>query len=206
MKPLILIQTGIVLAAAWSAGALAQTAASPASPPTVVAAPAPMAASAPAIRQHATTIYRQVLPDGRIVYSDEAVSGARVDHTIKVAPPIEGNLWTTEPGARAVVPPQTVPTPIRRIAIAPARTGKTGAVTVSDEVLAEVMRAEMLLEDAKKRQAEGVAPLSVEVRDNSDGGPATNQAYMSRQKRLARDVAYAEEELRKAKERRDGGR
>ncbi len=191
MKTFILIQTGVLVAAAWALPAFAQDT------PTPTVAPVP---------QQTTTIYRQVLPDGRVVYSDEAVTGAKVEHTIRMTPPIEGNLWSTEPGPRPRVPPQTVPTPVKRAPIAPARVGDSGAVAVSDRTLAEVMRAEMLLDDAKKRQAAGVKPLSVELRDNSDGGPATNQAYMSRQKMLARDVAYAEEELRKAKEARDGGR
>lgn len=165
--------------------------------------PAPRpAASAP--RREPTRIYRQVLPDGRIVYSDETVSGAKVDHTITMTPPIKGNLWSTEPGTPPKITPQPVPTPVQRVD--PVRKPAAGKSTIAvpDTVLSEVMRAEMLLEDAKKRQATGARPLPGEERDNSDGGLSFNQAYFSRQKRLARDVEYAENELKKALATRDG--
>jgi hypothetical protein len=149
-------------------------------------------------------IYRQVLPDGRIVYSDETVSGAKVDHTITLTPPIKGNLWSTEPGTPPKITPQPTSTPVQRID--PVRRPAAGKSTIDvpDAVLAEVSRAEMLLEDAKKRQAAGTKPLPGEERDNSDGGLSFNQAYFSRQKRLARDVEYAENELKKALAARDG--
>ncbi len=147
-----------------------------------------------------------MLPDGRIVYSDETVSGARLDHTITMTPPIQGNLWSTEPGQRPRVAPQTTPTPVQRID--PVRRPAPGQSTVAvpDAVLAEVMRAEMLLEEAKKRQAAGTRPLPGEERDNSAGGLSYNQAYFSRQQRLARDVEYAQNELKKALAVRDGVR
>lgn len=165
---------------------------------------APSPRPAASARREPTRIYRQVLPDGRIVYSDETVSGAKVDHTITMAPPIKGNLWSTEPGTPPKITPQPVPTPVQRVD--PVRKPAAGKSTIDvpDTVLSEVMRAEMLLEDAKKRQAAGAKPLPGEERDNSDGGLSFNQAYFSRQKRLARDVEYAENELKKALVTRDG--
>ena len=74
----------------------AAVAATPATAATSAAPPAPRPASVPA-RAEPTRIYRQVLPDGRIVYSDESVAGARLDHTITMPAPIEGNLWSTIP-------------------------------------------------------------------------------------------------------------
>ena len=157
-------------------------------------------------RAEPTRIYRQVLPDGRIVYSDESVAGARLDHTITMPAPIEGNLWSTEPSQRPQIAPQARQTPVQRVD--PVRTPAPGKSTIAvpDAALAEVMRAEMLLEDAKKRKAAGVPPLPGEQRDNSDGGLSYNQAYFSRQQRLARDVDYAQEELKKALAVRDGVR
>lgn len=157
-----------------------------------------------AAKREPVTIYRQVLPDGRIVYSDETVTGAKVDHTITMAPPIRGNLWSTEPGTPPKITPLPTPTPVQRID--PVRKPAAGKSTIDvpDAVLAEVMRAEMLLEDARKRQAAGTKPLPGEERDNGDGGLSLNPAYFSRQKRLARDVEYAENELKKALAARDG--
>ncbi|QAU32777.1 hypothetical protein [Janthinobacterium sp. 17J80-10] len=212
MKTINLLPAVTLAAALFAPGALAQGA-GPARPEATAAVPAAVPAPAPAAPRTAaparaapTRIYRQVLPDGRIVYSDENVAGAKVDHTITMAPPIEGNLWSTEPGTRPNIAPQTTPTPVQRID--PVRTPAPGKSTIAvpDAALAEVMRAEMLLEDAKKRQAAGIKPLAGEQRDNSDGGLSYNQAYFSRQQRLARDVEYAREELKKAMAVRDGVR
>lgn len=212
MKSIVLLSATLA-ATLLAPGALAQGAAAkpetaaavPVAIPAAIAAPAAPRAAAP-VRAEPTRIYRQVLPDGRIVYSDESVAGARIDHTITMAPPIEGNLWSTEPGTRPKIAPQTTPTPVQRVD--PVRTPAPGKSTIAvpDAALAEVMRAEMLLEDAKKRQAAGIQPLPGEQRDNSDGGLSYNQAYFSRQQRLARDVDYAREELKKALAVRDGVR
>ncbi|MGZ5818562.1 MAG: hypothetical protein ACXWJD_07430, partial [Burkholderiaceae bacterium] len=53
-----------------------------------------------------TTIYREVMPDGRIVYTDKALKEGKIDHTITVEPPIKGNLWTSQPGHRPTLPPK----------------------------------------------------------------------------------------------------
>lgn len=213
MKTIVLLSAAALAATLLAPGALAQGAAAnpataaavPAAGPTLTAAPAAPRTAA-AARAEPTRIYRQVLPDGRIVYSDESVAGARIDHTITMAPPIEGNLWSTEPGPRPKIAPQTTPTPVQRVD--PVRTPAPGKSTIAvpDAALAEVMRAEMLLEDAHKRQTAGIKPLPGEQRDNSDGGLSYNQAYFSRQQRLARDVEYAREELKKAMAVRDGVR
>jgi hypothetical protein len=216
MKTIILLPFFTAAAAFLAPAALAQDGGKSASGPVPAAPEA--AASAPADAPHAATsrpraaparheptkIYRQVLPDGRIVYSDETVSGAKIDHTITMTPPIKGNLWSTEPGTPPKVAPQATPTPVQRIDPVRRPAADKSTIAVPDAVLAEVMRAEMLLEDAKKRQAAGAKPLPGEERDNSDGGLSFNQAYFSRQKRLARDVDYAENELKKARAARDG--
>jgi hypothetical protein len=147
----------------------------------------------------ATTIYRQVMPDGRVVYSDKELKGAKVDHTIKVDPPIKGNLWTTESGQKPVVAAQTERTPINKATSAP----PIGRKKTADEAASDVIRAEMLLEDAKKRQREGVEPLPGERTGNAAGGSRLNPAYEARQRALAQDVAQAEAALRKATAERD---
>lgn len=190
-----------VAAALLAPAALAQPPAAGQVAPAAAATPAPAAAPA-----RATSIYRHVTPDGRIVYSDEPLDGARLDHTITVAPAIPGNLWSSEPGARPRIPPQTTATPVKRVD--PPRRPASGKSTIAvpDAVLAEVMRAEMLLEDALARQQAGAKPRPEEIRDNSAGGLSYNEAYFSRQRRLARDVDYARSELNKARAARDGVR
>lgn len=147
----------------------------------------------------ATTVYRHVMPDGRVVYSDKAMKGARIDHTITVEPAIKGNLWTTEAGQKPVAAPQAERTPIKRVNTPPVSSRKK----TLDEATSDVIRAEMLLEDAKKRQAQGVEPLPGERTGNATGGSRLNDAYQSRQQSLAKDVGEAEAALMKAQSERD---
>lgn len=149
-----------------------------------------------------TTIYRQVMPDGRIVYSDKAQRGAKVDRTIMLEPAIKGNLWTTESGPRPAVTPQIERTPVKKVASSPASDRKK----TSDEATSEVIRAEMFLEDAKKRQEAGIEPLPGERTGTRAGGSRLNEAYEARQKLLAREVMYAEALLKKATADRDSSR
>jgi len=141
-----------------------------------------------------TTIYRQVLPDGRIVYSDKATKGGKVDHTITFEPPVKGNLWTAEPGPRPKMPLKVEHTQIIKApSLSPAEKKK-----VSDQAEANVIRAEMLLEDAKRKQEDGVEPLPGERTGNVDGASRLNEAYFARQKALAKAVSYAETNFKRA--------
>lgn len=144
-------------------------------------------------------IYRQVMPDGRITYADRALPGGRVDHTIKIDRPIKGNVWTVESGSDPVAPRRTERTPVKRVAVSPVPGNKMSL----DEATSEVIRAEMLLEDAKKQQEAGVEPLPGERTGNASGGSRLNEAYYERQKLLAKYVRYAEQALKKAIEDRN---
>jgi hypothetical protein len=147
----------------------------------------------------ATVIYRQVLPSGRVVYSDKPIKGATIDHTLKVEPPIRGNLWTTEASTKPDIPPQTTSTPIRKVNVVPAP-GQKKTVADADS---EVIRAEMLLEDAKKRQQTGIEPLPGERTSTTAGTSRLNDTYFARQKALTQDVEQAEAALKQAITERD---
>lgn len=142
------------------------------------------------------TIYREVMPDGRIVYTDKALKEGKIDHTITVDPPIKGHLWTTQPGT----PPNKAPK-IERTQIIKAPTlSFEEKKKIADQVQSSVIRAEMLLEDAKKKQADGMEPLPGERTSNVDGTSRLNDAYWARQDALAKGVAYAEGNLKRALE------
>jgi hypothetical protein len=145
----------------------------------------------------ATTLYRQVMPDGRVVYSDEPVKGTKIDQTIKVEPPIKGNSWAAESGSRPVAKPRAEPTPVRKVNTPP------GQKKSFEQASADVVRAEMKLEDARKRQQEGVEPLEGERTGNVNGTSRLNESYQVRQKWLAREVEQAEANLRQAIKVRD---
>lgn len=151
------------------------------------------------IGEPAMKAYRQIMPDGRIVYSDKLVEGARVDETITVDPPIKGNIWTTEAGTPPKIAPQTRQTPVNRVSSIP----EPGKRKTAEEAEADVTRAEMLLEDAKKRRELGVEPKPGERTGNANGSSRLNQAYKSRQKALAQAVDDAEADLRKSIAERD---
>lgn len=153
----------------------------------------------PPIGKPATKAYRQILPDGRVVYSDKLEKGARVDETIEVDPPIKGNTWSTEPGTPPRIPPQTRPTPVNRVASIP----QPGKAKSADEADAEVTRAEMLLEDAKKRQDQGVEPQPGERTGNANGTSRLNEAYKARQRSLAKAVDDARAALKRSIAERD---
>ncbi len=140
---------------------------------TELAAPPPLPITSGPI-----TVYRQLTPDGRVVYSDKAIQGAKIDHTITIEPPIKGNLWTTEAGSKPVIPPQTERTSIDKVPSIPA----PGKKRTIEDINSDVIKAEMLLEDAQKKQNAGAARLP----DESD------TAYAMRQKSLAREVADAQ--------------
>ena len=142
-----------------------------------------------------STVYRQVMPDGRIVYSDKLLKGARIDQTITIDPPIKGNLWSTESGAKPIVAPQVERTPVTRVpSIATPGRRKT-----AEEAESDVIRAEMLLEDARKKQEAGVEPLPGERTGTVSGGSRLNARYHERQKTLVREVAEAEAMLNRTR-------
>lgn len=95
-----------------------------------------------------TTVYRQITPDGRVVYSDKAIKGAKIDHTMTVEPPVKGNLWSAEPGSGPVIPRHAESTPVQKVPSIPVP-GKRKTI---EQANADVIKAEMLLEDAKHRQ------------------------------------------------------
>lgn len=146
-----------------------------------------------------TTVYRQVMPDGRIVYADKVLKGGKLDETITVEPPIKGNPWTTASGKRPSIAPRDEPTPVSRVNSAP----PLGRQKTIEEANSDVIRAEMLLEDAQKRRKAGIEPLPGERTANAGGGSRLNDAYWARQQRLEKDVAQAEAALKRASAERD---
>lgn len=141
----------------------------------------------------ATKVYRQVFPDGRIVYSDKPVPGAKIDETI--VPDPDSNLWAPETGKPPVIPQRSERTPVNKVPSIPA----PGKVKTLGDADADIIRAEMMLEDAKKRQQDGVEPLPGERTGLVSGKSRLNETYWERQRALAQETAEAEAMLRKAR-------
>ncbi|TFW02985.1 hypothetical protein E4K72_13275 [Oxalobacteraceae bacterium OM1] len=154
--------------------------------------PAPLGKSA-------NKAYRQVMPDGSIVYSDKPVKGAKIDETIEVEPPLHGTQVEVDTRKKPAAKPQSRPVPVQRVGAIPPPDRKR----TSDEAQSEVVRAEMQLEDARKRQQAGVEPVAGERTGNANGTSRLNDTYWKRQQDLAQDVEEAHDALRKAQAERN---
>jgi hypothetical protein len=132
----------------------------------------------------AQRIGRYVFPDGRVVYSDQPVPGAKL--VDELAPP----------------PPASAP--------APSREGKAGAPSDRPgvdraarlrEANAELQSATQALERARAQLDAGIEPLPGErtgTIGGKGGGSRLNEAYDARQEANQKAVADAEERLKRA--------
>lgn len=136
----------------------------------------------------ATRIFRQVGPNGSVIYSDRPIGNAALDATLTIDRPIPGNGWTTRPGKGAVIPPQDNPTPVARVAAFP----DPDRPRTLDDANLEVMRAEMLLEDARQR-FDRSRTGTVQAGSAADADPAGTQGTV-----LQEAVETAERNLKRA--------
>lgn len=140
-----------------------------------------------AVAAAAQTVYRYVYPDGRVVYSDAPVPGARLQGTL--APPAP----TTSPptGAAGQARPESGPRP------GPDQAGdnRAGTLAAANE---EVRAAAAALDNAKARLASGQEPLPGERTGTAGGGSRLNEDYWVRQQELQKAVDAAQAQLDRA--------
>jgi hypothetical protein len=129
----------------------------------------------------AQAIGRYVFPDGRVVYSDQPVPGARLVN--EVAPPPPPAAATPREG-KAAPPPA-----------APPGADRAARLRTAD---AEVRAATESLERARAQLQSGTEPLPGERTGTAGGGSRLNEAYEERQAANRRAVADAEERLQRA--------
>lgn len=149
----------------------------------------------PSLGKPASTIYRHTMPDGRIVYADKIIPSGTVEETITIAPRIEGNEWAAGSGMRREIPPQVKHTPVNRVPSIPDPDRRRDR----SELRSDVIKAEMLLEDAKKQKEEGVEPLPGERTGTVSGNSRLNEQYWERQEALQEQVEKAKEMLENAR-------
>jgi hypothetical protein len=150
--------------------------------PAALAATALALASAGAFAQKA---YRYVYPDGRIVYSDRPVPGARLQGEVAPPPP------PTAPAAGAAEASGAPRKPAAEEAVA----SRSQRLAQADD---EVRAAEAALNDARLRLTAGREPLPGERTGTASGGSRLNEAYEARQAANERAVADAEARLDRA--------
>src|SRR5690606_10308165 len=96
----------------------------------------------------AKTIYRLVMPDGSITYSDKPQKGAKVERTVNIEPTLQ-----TGGGERPAVPPAVIER-------SPAQPSAPPGPRLSprDEAENAVVKAQLAVEEARRRQSQGIEP------------------------------------------------
>jgi hypothetical protein len=130
------------------------------------AALCPLLAFALAAPVAAQTVYRYVTPDGRTIFSDQPVPGARLQGTI--APPAPPS------GASA-------PAPVESRTPAPAEQPGEARLQRLRNATAEVEAANQALAQAQAQLEAGKEPLPGERTGTAGGGSRLNEAYWARQ-------------------------
>lgn len=133
--------------------------------------------AAPAAAQ---TVYRYITPDGRTVFSDQPVPGAKLQGT--VTPPAQPSGAGGAPERAKVPPPQADPQGDNRAQRLRAAT-------------AEVDAATQALAQARATLESGKEPLPGERTGTAGGGSRLNDAYWARQAANEQAVANAQARL-----------
>ncbi len=136
----------------------------------------------------AQNAYRFVMPDGRVIYSDQPVPGARLDGTI-VTPPA--------PSSPA---PVTTLTP-REESLAKAADER---IRRMNELTDQIQVASRDLAAANAALQAGLEPLEGERIGTYAGRARLNEAYWARQETNQRAVANAQARLDRAVQERNG--
>lgn len=136
----------------------------------------------------AQNIYRYVFPDGRVVYSDSPVPGARLQGTVAPPPP------PISPAPSAAERPGS-PSGARKDQGGAAPDDRVARLAAADRDVQDSTRA---LEDARARLAAGQEPLPGERTGTAGGTSRLNDAYWARQQSLKDAVAAAQANLDRA--------
>jgi Domain of unknown function (DUF4124) len=126
--------------------------------------------------------YRYVYPDGRVIYSDKPVPGARLQGEVAPPPP---------PGAAPAASREDAPKP-------PGEDPAAARMRLRAEADDEVRQAEQALAQARARLESGKEPLPGERTGTASGRSRLNEAYDARQRENEEAVADAQARLERA--------
>ena len=134
-----------------------------------------------AVPAYAQTIYKSIQRDGRVVYSDRPVPGARVERV----DPAQSTL-SIVPNPRARVEQATSAAVDQRL---------LERQMALDRADAEVRAATIALESAQARLEAGQVPLPGEITGNVGGTTRLNDLYQGRVVALQQQLLAAQERL-----------
>lgn len=153
----------------------------------------------------AQTLYKQVRPDGSIIYSDRPVPGAKVLETTDTPPPPPPPP-AQKAGARTAGGPGKAPEVRQAGEGKPAASKAAKSENALDKADAEVRAAQEALEAAKHAREAGEEPLPGERLGTATGGSRLSDAYEERQRQLEKAVTDAEARLQRAYDARNAAR
>ena len=134
----------------------------------------------------AQTVYKSIMPDGRVVYGEKPVAGAARTETLEPVAPKAGipGLTAEEKARAAQIDRQ-----------------RAAAGAVANESERELDDARRELQRAEAAREAGKEPLPGERIGMAGGGSRLNEAYHARQKSLEDAVADARRRLSNAQRR-----
>lgn len=172
------------------------------------------------------TAYKQTLPDGSVIYTDTPNKSVKIEKTIPPEPavvfsprqnytndsdrrstehsPMLNGMNVGSPGTPIpIMPPlpgdsvsrPAPPAPVIRPA--PATLKSSTDVATREKLDEEILKAEISLAVAIKRQKEGVASQPGDRNGTASGGSRLNSAYQGRQDELAAAVKNSQAQLDK---------
>ncbi len=127
----------------------------------------------------AQTIYKSIMPDGKVIYGEKPAAGAKKVETIEAPPATTGvTAVTPEERARAAQEPTRPPVPQAR--------------------KQDAQDARLALKNAEAAREAGKEPLPGERLGNVGGGSRLSGDYFARQKSLEEAVAAARRRVEEA--------
>lgn len=132
---------------------------------------------------HAQTVKKYVTPEGKTIYSDQPVPGAKEVGEVAPPPPVDSAAREAAEGSA------------RRDAKALERTG----TKAEDARRARIEAAQAELEKARRALKEGAEPLPGERTGTATGGSRLTEAYHERQKANQLAVERAQRNLDEAR-------
>jgi hypothetical protein len=145
----------------------------------------------------AQSIYKVQTPDGSILFTDTPPPGSKIleERSAKPAPRAPGNAAGSAPAPKGASPGSA----------APGAASAPSAHSI-EAAMQEVKSAEAAVQVAKRRLELGREPLPGERRGLAGGGSRLTEEYQSRVAGLEREVADAQERLKRAYDARNDAR
>ena len=133
----------------------------------------------PALPAAANTIYKQQLPDGRIVYADHRIKGAKLLYKVDM------------PDAQTPAAPPAARPDVKADASALERRLRERSAAL-ERAQRDIVEAGRALEQAKHELEVGKEPLASEMQSNAMGGTRVLPQYYERLNKLEQSVTQAQ--------------